>query len=75
VQVDYEFPKAAESVGWTHRRVQKRGSRTVHLSRAMHAARNCEHRGSDGTVACPDCGITASEFIEAAADFLSSVSI
>jgi hypothetical protein len=32
--------------------------------------KGCHHRGTDGTVTCPDCGTTASEFIAEATDFL-----
>jgi hypothetical protein len=31
---------------------------------------DCEHRGTDGTVDCPECGLTASAFISAAGDWL-----
>lgn len=31
----------------------------------------CDHDRTDGTIDCPDCGVTAGEFISAAADWLS----
>lgn len=31
----------------------------------------CGHNGTDGTVDCPECGVKASDFIAAAADWLS----
>lgn len=31
----------------------------------------CSHSGTDGTVPCKDCGLTASDFITAAYDWLS----
>lgn len=30
----------------------------------------CKHDGTDGTVSCPECGLSASEFIEAARQWL-----
>jgi hypothetical protein len=30
----------------------------------------CDHSGTDGTIDCKDCGVTASEFIESAREFL-----
>lgn len=32
--------------------------------------RKCKHEGTDGTVNCPDCGKTATEFINEAIRFL-----
>lgn len=34
--------------------------------------RRCAHAGTDGTIACPDCGKPASAFISAAAAFLDA---
>jgi hypothetical protein len=31
---------------------------------------DCHHNGADGTVDCPDCGVTASAFITAASEWL-----
>jgi len=33
-------------------------------------SRKCDHRGTDGTVTCPDCGKTASHFIARATEYL-----
>jgi hypothetical protein len=33
----------------------------------------CEHQNTDGTVDCPDCGRTASSFIQAAGEFLRGI--
>lgn len=35
-------------------------------------SRKCDHRGTDGTVTCPDCGRTADEFIAAATEWLDA---
>jgi len=32
---------------------------------------DCEHSRTDGTINCPDCGVTASEFIVAAHNWLA----
>jgi len=32
----------------------------------------CDHRHTDGTVDCPDCGVTAAQFITAAGEWLDS---
>ena len=74
VQVDYDFPSVAESFGWSIRRVQKDGKGEVYfLKRAPRRGAGCDHRGTDGTIQCPDCGIPASDFIEAADEFLSEI--
>jgi len=67
---DYNHPAAAESLGWSLRRVQKRNGETVFLARAPQGKQNCRHQLTDGTVDCKECGVTASEFIAAASDYL-----
>ncbi len=69
-QTDWDFPAAAESLGWSLRRVQIRGSEVVAMARIGRAKGDCEHRRTGGTARCPDCGIAASEFIAAASDYL-----
>lgn len=58
VQTDWEFPSLAQDMGWSLRRVQKLKT-------------HCDHRSTDGTITCQECGLTASDFINAASDFLS----
>ena len=71
VQTDWDFPATAESLGWSIRRVQvDRKGNAVHYSRVPKNP--CHHSGTDGTVKCPDCGLTATDFISAAAEFLDS---
>ncbi len=60
VQTDYDFPGAASTFGWNMREVQREG----------YEDNPCDHRGTDGTVDCPDCGVKASTFISAAYDWL-----
>ena len=63
IQTDWDYPATAQSLGWGLKRVQLPG----------HKRRNqCDHRSTDGTVDCRDCGITATEFITAAANYLDS---
>lgn len=71
VQTDWDYPSTAELFGWSLRRVQKRGRRTVTLQAVRKGKRNCDHASTDGTVACQKCGITASEFISAAGAYLA----
>jgi hypothetical protein len=55
-QTDWDFPSLARELGW----------------RGKIGRERCEHRGTDGTVTCPDCGRTASEFIGAASKWLDN---
>lgn len=68
VQLDGDYPGVAESLGWRLSRVQNQEGQVVHLSR--RSRRGCQHESTDGTVNCPDCGVTALDFIEAAAEYL-----
>jgi hypothetical protein len=70
VQCDYDFPAAAMRCGWSLTRVQKRNGKLVHLARRTSVG--CQHRSTDGTVDCRECGVSASAFIEAAGDYLAS---
>jgi len=54
VQSDWGYPALARELGWNGKRGRER----------------CPHRGTDGTVKCPDCGMTADQFIVAAAEFI-----
>jgi len=71
VQSDWDYPSTAEDFGWSLTRVQKRHGRAVILSR--HTRKGCQHRMTDGTVDCAECGITAHEFIGAAGSFLDKI--
>ena len=77
VGTDWDYPRAAERVGWSMRRVQKVGKEVKVLSRApdlnSKTAKKlgyCAHRSTDGTVKCEDCGLPASAFIQAASAYL-----
>ena len=54
IQTDWDYPYAIGLLGYGLRR---RGER-------------CAHRGTDGTINCPDCGKTATKFIQEAAEIL-----
>lgn len=75
VQTDWDYPGVAQSLGWSLTRVQKKGKRrpiTVTMKRTPPRGQGCDHSQTDGTVNCPACGVTASEFISAAGEFLAS---
>lgn len=58
--VDYDYPGLAQNLGWNMRDVQR------------NARRNdpCDHRGTDGSINCPDCGVRAVQFIDSAGAWL-----
>jgi hypothetical protein len=58
-QTDWDFPSLARSLGWDMTTLQ-RGKRSS----------PCDHSGTDGTVRCPECRITAGEFIAEASKWL-----
>ena len=58
VQSDWDYPSLASNFGWKMRTVQK-------------GRRKCDHDSTDGTIDCT-CGVTASQFITEAAEWLSA---
>lgn len=52
---DWDFPSLARDLGWNMR---------------IRGTKQCEHRSTDGTVTCRECGTTATQFIEAAQAWL-----
>lgn len=58
VQTDWDYPSVAQSFGWSLREVQQ-----------PECAEPCDHDSTDGTVDC-GCGVTATEFISAAREWL-----
>ena len=73
VQTDWDYPFVAQDCGWSLRRVQPGKDGARFLRRAPNCGKGCEHLETDGTIDCPDCGITASEFIAAAGEYLDSI--
>lgn len=63
IQNDYEYPVVAVVFGWDLSLVQ-------YLIRAKKKNGQCPHRCTDGTIDCPDCGVTSLDFIYAAAQYL-----
>jgi hypothetical protein len=57
MQSDYEAPSVASSFGWSVKTVRRRG---------------CSHDGTDGTIDCKICGVTASQFIKSAQDYIEA---
>lgn len=57
IQVDWDFPALATAFRWNIRSVQLPGQK-------------CDHRGTDGTGPCPDCGIGPGVFIQSAREWL-----
>lgn len=73
IQTDWDYPATARDLGWNMRRVQGDAFTARHLRRAPNRGHGCDHRSTDGTIACPDCGVTASAFIACAAEYLDSL--
>ena len=63
VQTDWDYPGVASTFGWSIQDVQAQGTRYYGLA-------PCDHSGTDGTVDCPDCGLKAITFINAAGNWL-----
>jgi hypothetical protein len=57
IETDWDYPGVAQSFGWSLRSVQKPGA-------------HCDHDSTDGTVPCRECGLTQTDFISAAYDWL-----
>lgn len=83
IQVDWDYPSVATSFGWNMTEVQ-RCNRCGALNKVPRndcrvdvyicktcnkEADICDHSSTDGTIDC-DCGVTASEFIAIAGDWL-----
>ena len=80
IQTDCDWPGIASTFGWTP--VSKQRCRECgHIANVSdcqtwacgecgRVQAVCNHRGTDGTVNCPDCTIDASALIAAARDFL-----
>lgn len=60
-QTDWDFPGLAQTFGWSLSKRQNPGHEF------------CEHSGTDGTVTCPDCGLTPDMMISAAMDYLDDI--
>ena len=82
VQTDFDFPGVASSFGWNMKEVQRCvscqsgdveyaiGQTNVVCNDCYEYTAPCDHDGTDGTVDCPQCGVSASAFIQAAQAWL-----
>jgi hypothetical protein len=80
VQTDWDYPGTASTFGWNIADVQQPlycddedtpcDDMSCPVCTADHP--HCDHCGTDGTVDCRDCGVTASEFIGAAREWLEN---
>jgi hypothetical protein len=78
IQSDWDYPGTAQAFGWTLQSVQRclqcggiaatAGDGKPYCCDTW--AQECPHDHTDGTVDCPDCGVTNSDFIGAACDWL-----
>lgn len=78
VQTDWDYPAVARELGWNMKRVQPAKPVKGYEGRMQPArilqrapANGCDHRSTDGTVNC-ECGVAASDFIYAAANYLDN---
>jgi hypothetical protein len=87
IQTDWDYPGVAGSFGWSVQCVQRCpacGSLDCEYNTDLGVvycqntdcrvieSKACPHDGTDGTVDCADCGITAGEFIMAAGEWLEN---
>ncbi|KKL91509.1 hypothetical protein LCGC14_1893990 [marine sediment metagenome] len=60
IQTDWDYPGVAGTFGWSPAHVHN------YEIDQLDPRFDCEHNGTDGTIDCDDCGLTASDFISAA---------
>lgn len=84
VQTDWDYPGVAKAFGWSLRAIQRcpkcravLGEGDLMCQACYHDLAKepdpiCAHPGTDGTIDCPDCGLSAGAFIGAAAEWLAS---
>ena len=80
IQTDWDQPSVASTFGWSPSDVQtcqncgglvdERNGDECECHDCDYTSKACDHRGTDGTVDCPGCGLKASRFIEAAGGYL-----
>lgn len=76
IQRDWDYPGVANTFGWSVDHVQ-RCPECGEPQQRGYICEDCEspmlycaHEQTDGTVDCPDCGVSAGDFIGAAGDWL-----
>ena len=85
IQTDFDYPGTATTFGWSLRQVQRcpecgrvadgpvpNHGTMAHCPDCDHGWEDglCDHGHTDGTADCPDCGVTALDFISAAGGWL-----
>lgn len=85
VQTDWDYPCVAGTFGWSIRNVQRcpecssvdvkpapdfLGGAVAECQECGEQFDACHHENTDGTIDCPDCGVTATDFISAAGEWL-----
>lgn len=70
-QRDWDYPSLARDLGWSLARVQRRNRHVVELAR--RPKQGCDHDGTDGTIDCRECGVTARQFMTAASNYLDRI--
>lgn len=82
IQTDWDFPGIASSFGFSLSSVQKcdkcgkisTGLHNQVVKYCKHCQHNvgsvCSHEGTDGTIACEVCKVLASDFIQAAREYI-----
>lgn len=76
VQTDWDYPGVASTFGWSTYDVQPArpddDDDPDSLASVFPCSTvGCDHPNTDGTVDCKRCGVTASQFISAAAEWLA----
>ena len=74
IQLDWDYPGVAESFGWSIGKIQAHCHHNASTEECCPCPNDCEfacdHSGTDGTVRCDECGLTATDFINAAREWL-----
>lgn len=68
VQTNTDYPGVASTFGWSPSRAVFDAEVSDQLGDPLVAS--CEHDGTDGTIDCPACGMTRTEFIQSAQEWL-----
>lgn len=72
VQADWDAPSVAAAFGWRLVKVQKAAGGKVRDNASGRGRGQCQHRGTDGTIRCPDCGVEPGDFIGAAVSWIAA---
>jgi len=84
IQTDWDYPGVASIFGWNIKSVHRKRcllcggellptletGGTLQCDGCECEWKLCDHSHTDGTIDCPDCGVTAQQFIDAAREWL-----